>query len=223
MRSITLITCLFLLVAVAPLAAQDSTPAAGWPVETRCVGDPIPPPGGWTWDGTIFVQGNQGIRDLNDYYQTPYFALFHNAFIYGAALSPDGRWYAVPIGEQRYATMIDYNFVVMGIKVISTDTSRKEYFVPWNFYNRASWAAYAVPKLVWTDNEHLVYPYANAPKPYLVNPFTGEKEEWKGELSPSDALVSPDGSRALQIIRNTNATDAPLLLVNYPDVSRLPK
>ena len=95
MRKLALIPiALLTLLTLTPLAAQDATPQPGWLVEQHCIGDPTPPPDGWTYDGTIFVNDDVGIHALNPKIKTPHIVLFRQEFTNGAALSPDGKWYA---------------------------------------------------------------------------------------------------------------------------------
>jgi WD40 repeat protein len=220
MRRQSLISIILLLCIAAPMVAQDTAPYIGWPIEQHCVGDPTPPPDDWTYDGTIFVQGTQGIRALNDYYQTPYFALFESPFIYAASLSPNGQWYAVPAGYRGYATMIDYAYLVDSIMIVSTDTRREAHYVPWRLYSRGSFDMYSVLSPLWLDNEHILYARGSLSglfDTYVINPFTAESSQWEGEISPLNAAVSSDGTLAVQGQLDYATYKTSWNLLNYPD------
>jgi hypothetical protein len=200
MRRLIVISLLLgLFSIIAPVAAQETPPDTGWPVEQRCVGDPTPPPEGWTYDGTIFVQGTQGIRALNQKYATPYFALFESPFIYGASLSPDGKWYAVPTGYRGYATMSSNSYVIDGIAVVKTDTSRESHFVPLQTSYQGMFDRYSVPTVHWIDNTHIIYEgrYDGYFDTYVMEAFTNEVHLWEGKLSPLYVLASPDKTLAV--------------------------
>lgn len=217
MRYLTFIPILFALFSIAPLAAQDTPSQTGWPIEQHCVGDPTSPPADWTYDGTIFVQGQQGIRALDDYYKTPYFTLFESPFIYAAALSPDGKWYAVPAGYRGYATMSTSSYEIKGIMVVGTDTSRKSYFVPLRVSYEGMFDAYSIPSVRWLDNTHLMYEgiYADDFGTYIIEPFAGEYTRWEGKSSPLYGFVAPDGK--LGIVRTSLSDELAWSLLNYPE------
>jgi hypothetical protein len=207
MRHIPLIVFTFLLCIAAPIAAQDAAPDTGWPIEQRCIGDPTPPPADWTYDGTIFVQGMEGIRALNPNFRTPYFTLFYGDFYFAAELSPDGRWYAVPSGHTEPGSLLGTYYVIETLDVFSTGIERTRFRVPWETSVMSS-SNYYLPKVLWVDNEHIAFEtgYMNDSDETMriVNPFTGELVAW--EYPPASIQVitpslywhfSPDRSRVI--------------------------
>lgn len=161
--------------------AQDSTDTAGWPVEERCVGEPTAPPEGWAWEGIIFFRDMKGIHALNPAFDKPYFILFADEFIYGASLSPDGKWYAVADGYVTYTSMsLAAYYHVTSINVYSTDGKRTLYQIPWSNV----WRTNAYTPVRWIDNQHFFYPSGrgeNGDMLIKANPFTKETAEYSPE------------------------------------------
>ena len=86
--------------------AQEATdtPDTGWPIEKRCMGEPIRPPTEWKYEGILFTADNGmysedggGIHAIRQQVPTPYFVAMNGKdIVYGGALSPDGKWFVVP-------------------------------------------------------------------------------------------------------------------------------
>src|SRR5689334_6655260 len=119
MKSLCLLaTVLCLFLALSPSAAQD-TGATGWPVEKRCVSEPTTSPADWSFQGTIFTMDNViyredigGVHAIRADVDTPYYVAANGKdFVDAGALSPDGKWFAVPYGDNKSANISDIQFV----------------------------------------------------------------------------------------------------------------
>jgi hypothetical protein len=217
-----------------PAAAQGDGASTGWPVVERCL-TPTPRPAGWTFEGTILLEGYAGVHGVNAAWRTPrVVAPFDQyAAIPGGALSPDQRWYATALGERRsgfmYSTAIGTD--VTGIRVLSTDGSSAQYhydlfdIVPASYWDPPDF----FPVIHWLDNERLIY----LDRDGVINPFTGES-------APLDPLLqghidnsfypSPDWTRAVWFYEGSESDDfhyglfdlrsgqqlSDLLLIRYP-------
>ncbi|HEX2622022.1 MAG TPA: hypothetical protein VHL11_17820, partial [Phototrophicaceae bacterium] len=70
----------------------------------RCVGEPVAPPDGWAFDGTIIATGWAGIHGIRSEWATPHVLAFRDGWITEGghgSLSPDGHWYAIPQATSR--------------------------------------------------------------------------------------------------------------------------
>jgi WD40 repeat protein len=202
MRKLSFISIVLLLCIVAPLTAQDAASNTGWPIEQRCVGDPTSPPDDWKYDGTIFMRDfPRGIRAVNAESSESYFVLFEDKFIDGAALSPDGRWYAVPSGTTSPATESgnDLYYDVKEIRLYSTDERRELRTIPWEMTFRSS-----VRPIQWFDNEVIIYPIGHhygGYELYKVQIADAEKtvfpllEQYQIEPESQNIFPSPDWKR----------------------------
>jgi hypothetical protein len=172
--------------------AQDN--ADGWPVEQRCAAEAVVPPDDWTFNGTIFTRDLDGIRAINAAFPTTYFVIFSSEFLKGAALSPDGRWYAIPSGTLSPAadTIPDYYYHVQKIDFYSTDAKREHRSIPWDMTFRSS-----IETIRWLDDEYIFYRsghHYGGSEYYKINTISGEKT--KVEVPARSIIPSPDGSRA---------------------------
>jgi hypothetical protein len=195
---ITLIFCLLLLTFT--LAhAQESTPEPtdGWTIEQRCVTEPTTPPDDWFFDGTILMTGYQGIHAVNANFETPF--VIAPWGIAGGALSPDGRWYAMPNGDvHRNNNMIDYSMSIDEIIVYRTTPQPESYTIAWDLLNVTIDPINLPLYITWLDNEHFVFYTGNSWRtidPVLANPFTGEIQSWDYPLILDHAAISPDTTR----------------------------
>jgi hypothetical protein len=206
---ITLICCLLLLTFTFT-HAQEATPepADGWTIEQRCVAEPTTPPDDWTFEGTIFTSDYifsdevGGFHAIRADVETPYYVAFNgNDFVRWGALSPDGRWYAVPSGRASQISITEFGYSVDSIHVYSTNPARLRYSVLWDAAYREGLSF----ELRWLDNESFVYAAGsiNAPQNdyYIINPFTETTQLIEG-LSVSDiyARYSPDGTRVVRSV-----------------------
>jgi hypothetical protein len=186
--------------------AQEATPEAGegWTIEQRCVGEPVPRPEAWTFDGTILMTGYAGIHGVNDDWETPHVIVPLRAAedsIQGdlgwGALSPDGRWYASAHGTRGTdwysGTVVS---AVDDIRVYSTITEEVYIVNPRvdenNYYGIFS-SSFA--QIYWQDNETIVF------DGLILNPFTSAVDFYTypdpfiaGSANP---LPSPDWSHII--------------------------
>ena len=85
--------------------AQDNNSLAGWEIEEHCIEEPRHPPDDWTYDGTLLMSGYAGIHAMQSNWETPHVEAFYRSDVQGnrpiirGQISPDGNWYAVPIGD----------------------------------------------------------------------------------------------------------------------------
>lgn len=200
--SLSLIYCLLLSV-VPTVTAQDAADAeTGWPIEQQCVDEPTMPPEGWTFEGTIFTLGDYGVHAIRADIATPYYVAFSGDTVFPniGALSPDGRWFAVPAGQTGYGPGGSSIFDISEIRVYSTD-GRRELHRVWGVgkVTEGISAYYAVTSPQWIDNEHLLYYSSDDPWQILViNPFTQEAAQWQGDkINPLFTIPSPDRTRAI--------------------------
>ena len=75
MRRLLIITIFLLFVLPHAATAQDDDTSSGWPIVERCV-TPTVRPDGWTFDGTILLEGYAGIHGVNDAWPTPRVLIF---------------------------------------------------------------------------------------------------------------------------------------------------
>lgn len=186
--------------------AQDATPEAtssaqGWRVIERCVGEATPPPDGWTYEGTIFTL-DFGIKAYNTNFDTSYFIMFDDSFYDSASLSPDGKWYAVPMGYTDYATLSERYYIVESIEVYSTDGRRETHQIPWSREERGGISA-VIGRIKWINTNEFAFWWSESayhtPEIRIANPFSGEivSTHEKDSLNPMAAEYSPDGTRAI--------------------------
>ncbi|HSS95979.1 MAG TPA: hypothetical protein VLK33_03055, partial [Terriglobales bacterium] len=171
---ISTLFCSFILLLPVLSFAQDQDDTNGWSVDQRCAAQAITPPDDWKFDGTIFTWDWDGIRAVNAAIPTPYFVLFDSEFMEGAALSPDGRWYAIPdgFGVPANVSETEFWYEIRKIHFYSTDGRREHHDIPWEMTFRPY-----VNKIVWLDNDHIAYPAGDWVhyRLYSVDHMTGEQ------------------------------------------------
>lgn len=167
-------TTLLILISVNLVFAQrDST--ALWPVDELCVTSPTTPPDGWTYSGTLLMSGYAGIHAMQSDWETPrvvasyYSESNGDEPIIGGQLSPDGKWFAVPIGETFTEVSSNiYNFA-HGVRIysMSDDTIITSDFSNYSgdyVYSPGAWSYLPVE---WADNQSFIlggmlfYPFEN--------------------------------------------------------------
>jgi WD40 repeat protein len=199
LRLLPLFLCL--LVVLSPAVAQE-TIESGWPIEERCLNESTPPPDDWTFPSAILMTGHYGIHGVTDAWETPRVLVFeHPRELPGAVFSPDGKWYARPMGNFELIYNVNGNAAnvqVNEISVSSTINADEVYRVPWNLSYFT--AGQPQPTLVWHDVEHIIYmdQEGNFSK---INPFIGDIQSFDIEILPRDVgtifFQSPDWSRVL--------------------------
>lgn len=202
-------------------AYADVDPETPWPVEQRCVPDPIQPPEDWTFEGTIIATGWAGIHGMNAAWDTPQVLAFKDGWItqggFGT-LSPNGRWYAVP---QAIFTSEPGNLYggyaevtqLLFYDLKEAQVLRKEWNESYNlFFGSSSSRYYTFRMPVWFDNETVIYQrgetYYSIRLPDLLveewpDPAQWHNDRWNG-ISPVWTFIShpaPDWSRI--VIRTT--------------------
>ncbi|HEX3051359.1 MAG TPA: hypothetical protein VHP83_11935, partial [Aggregatilineaceae bacterium] len=115
------------------IIAQDD--AQGWPVVQRCL-TPTAAPEGWTYTGTILLDGYAGIHGVNADWATPRVLVFLNwpSKASARALSPDGNWLAVATQSHLEEAESDRWLTVFvdRIDIYSTLHFRETYSLPWS-------------------------------------------------------------------------------------------
>lgn len=169
-----LIFVLVMLVLATSLVQADDDPETPWPIEERCAPAPTQPPAGWMLEGMLLMSGYGGIHAIQANWETPrivasFYASRLGIPINGGQLSPDGRWYAVPIGE--IFTEISYNqyWFTEGLRVYSTFDDTELNF-ELREYNRLldygrGYGAWTYEVVRWIDNDTLLI------GPFMVRPF----------------------------------------------------
>jgi hypothetical protein len=164
--------------------AQEATPEAeGWPVVQRCIEQATEPPDGWTFEGTIFTHGRfmDGVHAYRADVPSRYYVAFdsQSEFAEVGALSPDGRWFAVPHGRTEYGGIANRYYIVEEIRVYSTHPSRDTYRIPWDYYVHTSTGLQIMGSIMWLDNEQFIFPNHSIGELTVVNPFTGAVSVWE--------------------------------------------
>lgn len=196
-----LLIIIFVLMGVTVSQAQDA-----WPVIQNCMGGltyPTIPRGKWDFGGVIvssvYPQGVRGIRaDRN----VDYFIALESgdSFPAAGAVSPDGQYFAYPIGHTSYHvnTIGDDLLGVDYVSVVRTDgiTDEKYRFEANDYAYSTLLGSLNLTTVKWFGPDRVYYPNLGN-EPALVNFKTGETKAWTPSVSPYDAtFISPDGTRA---------------------------
>lgn len=158
MRHLFVLFATLLLLSISIVHAQEATatPDTLWPVVEQCMGAPTKPPQDWSYDGTILMTGYAGIHGVNTKWDTPRVLVFlGEKDIFGGALSPDGKWYASPIGWTEYTDGNNTVTTTDKMGIYSTLDSKLSHRIPWispTVYNGSFGQVY------WRDNDHFIYP-----------------------------------------------------------------
>jgi hypothetical protein len=137
-----------ILLMVLPVQADDT-----WQLVRECVTESSERP---TWDGTILFTDWAGIHGLSAEYPTPFVAAFirwEDRLLGGPGLSPDGRWYAIPVGDFAYGEDYDVHYDITAIHVYSTEDRSIVYKIDWP-YSYTVAAKYW--QFRWLDNERIL-------------------------------------------------------------------
>lgn len=150
------------------IAVADDDPETPWPIEERCVGEPIEPPDDWTFEGTIIAEGPFGIHGISFQGDTPYVLAFQDEWIdtggYGS-LSPGGRWYAIPEGyfvDDGSTASAAGNVVIENLLIYDLTQRGQALRVPWNnvyYWSQGTGTSgfYDSQSPVWLDEDTVVY------------------------------------------------------------------
>ncbi|MBZ0277758.1 MAG: hypothetical protein K8I60_16550, partial [Anaerolineae bacterium] len=199
-RSVILMIIVIVFFSAIGVNAQDS-----WPVVQNCLGEltyPMITQGNWDFPGVIissvFRDGVRGIRaDQNmDYY----IALeSDDTFPGGGALSPDGRYFAYPIGYSNHNVNSSGDETILNvdyIRIVRTDGNTDETyrFAVNNYAFAGSSGSLAVGSPTWLDNEWVYYEDLGGTSRRIHNFQSGETREMpEGVYWP--VYVSPDSRR----------------------------
>ena len=120
-----LIALMIVLSLNASTVSGDDDPETPWPFEERCIAEPTLPPEDWTYSGTLLMAGYAGIHAMQADWDTSRVEAFFYADrlgkpLLGGQLSPDGRWYAVPIGEVFTTETSNELWTTNGLRLYST-------------------------------------------------------------------------------------------------------
>ncbi len=176
--------------------AQEVTavPDVGWPVVERCVGEPIKLSERVEYEGTLFTSDSGKYRyDGGGFYafrnkiSTLYYVyVAENGkdIVYAGALSPDGKWFAVPYGYSvdqhidAFGNSTGSEYRVKQIRIYRTDYTYLSYWVDWQL----SGQNVDIFKVMWLDNDRLIYwqdtDSSNEKVTIVVNPFANEQSAW---------------------------------------------
>lgn len=200
---------LFLLaISLVPAHAQPES----WPIVERCLA-PTTPPEGWTFDGTLLMQGRYGIHSYNASWETPRVQIWMDVrALRGGALSPDGQWYAVPFGEFYVTESYNHVTSVDEIHVHSTVDDR-EYTLtatdPWGYGG-------SYTQIHWTVDGALLFLSENGYEKrgwQAVDPLTGESMTLPPVVNTVSTFYSalfapsPDWQRAVEYSRPETGDD----------------
>ena len=206
-----ILACSFLLIST-PLIAQEATSEAeGWQVVERCLAElPIPPipQSEWDFEDMIFTRDQVGIHALRTDVPTPYIIAFGNSdtsFVRSGSFSPDGRWFAYPIGHSFQEVTSTWYSVAEHIQVVSTETSREHFQAGDVYYAIAN---VELPQVLWLDNHRIYYPPYTSSGEAIFDISTGEAFVWNEQvlLTNVDTFPAPDLSRT---VSDTDLTFAP--------------
>jgi hypothetical protein len=190
----------FILTALVLLPFGAMAQEEDWPVVERCIGEfnyPSVPPSRWDFEGTIISLSNHGLHAIKTSEPQQYFIALGSGKSYPSAgsLSPDGKYYAYPVGH-TYKTSMTWSVyhVIEEIVIVSTDGTGNAIRVPW--YDHVSISnPDNLPPPVWLNPTSLLMRQANAWQLLELD----ESPEFEEVPAPEDPysdksrVVSPDG------------------------------
>ncbi len=193
-----------------PLFADDD-PQTPYPIEERCVEAPTLALDDFTYSGRLLMTGYAGIHAMRADWETPRVEAFFNENelgvpIDGGQLSPDGRWYAVPIGEIEIEVSLNQFWVTNGLRVYSTIDDEEISFNLTNYdnllnYDRSGYygTAWVYQATKWINNNELII------GSFHIQPFSNVVEESLISIAEAyfaDFEVSPDWTRVYTFAQN---------------------
>lgn len=201
-----ILVCVCVVVGLAyPIHAQE-----GWIRQTACIGDLQQPrlaKNNWSFDGVIVTSTfNKGIIGVRGDIQTDYIIALESDATYTipGVVSPDGQYFAYPIGEPTYNinTIGDELFGVDFVRIVRTDGQIQETYRFEAFEYSYKGVLYDLPSPRWIGTEKIYYPDLNEVK--LVDFKSGEMMEWTAPRYLR--LISPDGTRAFYDVKYGDPT-----------------
>ncbi len=200
----------FLLVLFVLLSALISNPATAdesWPVVPNCIGDlryPIVRQGDWDFPGVIISSHETGIHGIRADRDIEYFIALESgdSFPNAGTISPDGIYFAYPIGYTSYDVNSAYADVlsVDHIQIVRTDGLRDETyrFEARDYTYTSVGASFGLSSPVWfSPNEVFHWGQGGLGVIYDMTTETLRKLDAAEERPPYDLkFVSPDSTRA---------------------------
>ncbi|MCU0496648.1 MAG: hypothetical protein MUF87_04765 [Anaerolineae bacterium] len=164
-----------------------------WMNERACVPLVSPAPEDLTFSGALITYDSDGVRAYRAGLPTTYFIAFGGSnFNEGGALSPDGRWYAVPHGTIQTIATSDVQYRVNELRIYTTGAiPQLRWRLPWSLA-----APYpTLPTLHWLAEDTLVYGQGG-----FLTGFDGYRVDVSdGSMVTDDRFrvhaLSPDGTR----------------------------
>lgn len=146
-----------------------------------------------------------GVRALRPELATTYYLAFDGSnFTAGGAMSPDGRYYAVPNGVIQTNSSADVRYVVQELRVITTETvPRIAARVPWqaSFPVGTRFATtQGIPSIHWLDADTFAFPSGSMNGEQVWQRVAPFSQPTTIEDFPAAAAspLSPDGRRGLR-------------------------
>lgn len=174
----------------------------------RCAGLPVQAPSGF--DGVLVTVGGDATRAFREGIATTYVLSFSNGnFLAAGAVSPDGKYYAVPNGLISTITTNDVRYTVQEIRILTTETvPRIVRRLPWraSFPVGTRFAANGdIPPIRWLDSETIQFidgVMSEGQTPVTINVFEGAPEPFADFPT---LFTSPDGARGMTLINTDMA------------------
>lgn len=163
---------IFTLTAILCIGVHSFAQGSGWPLTQDCAAaaDPLP------FDGVIVTANpDEGVRALRSSIGATYFVAFAGSnFTQAGALSPDGRYFAVPYGTIQVAGSFDNRARITELRLHTTDpVPQIVRRIPWD----ATFQDYEIPAVRWLDSETILFAGGKFAEPkvyYTVNVFADE-------------------------------------------------
>lgn len=124
-KHVLIISLCLLLFPILTFASEADETFPVWEIEQRCLPPITLPPDGWRYSGTLLMSGYGGIHAIQHDWETPRIMARdyqdeYGVQLEGGQLSPDGRWFAVPIGERFREISYNVYWFTKAVRVHST-------------------------------------------------------------------------------------------------------
>jgi len=180
------------------ICAQDDY----FPIVENCITEPTLPPDDWRYSGTILMSGYAGVHGMNLDWETPRVLVFESNSangdepLAGASLSPDGKWYALPMGDTWVEVTYSRYSWVQNIRVYKTDGSGDFQVFDFDYYVYTATASSYLP-MHWIDNESFM---AGSVRLYPLEPDKAELSPLKYDITTfTYTAISPDITRFVEL------------------------
>lgn len=139
--------------------AQDNTDE--WDIIERCLelNYPTIPQERWDFEGVIISRNQYGLHAIRTDFNTSYYIALDSetSFTSIGDFSPDGRWFAYPLGYRFSWTWTSTYYRIDRLRVISTTPRGTRYEIPWTGQTRrSSGSGIWGDELSWLDSETLL-------------------------------------------------------------------